>query len=210
MSQLWDDYSSGGLPAVRQQLAGQPLAEQVKAVNKLLCEANNDHHDQAAVRNLVGLAEELAEGSEDYDVLSALKAVCFNMAAFHWRGWGDNRSVTKEQESAARPYADRNLQLAVSLDKGDIPRSRAEWLVGAFCVAADDLDGAVEWFSLSESSGVSNEDALERKMVRAYRMLAAKEPGTEDLLKEIEAAPDGSFYAGQVRSCANVYGLEIL
>ena len=209
MSELWDSYVAGGPEAVLRELGDKPLADQVKALNSLMCEANNDHQDRASVRALFNLAKQLVGESTDHPVLSAYKAVNFNHAAFHWRGWGDNPDVTAEQESAARPSADKNYELAVSLDKGDVPRSRAEWLVGAFCLAAGDRDGAVEWFSLAEATGVTNEDHLERKMIRAYRQLASQEAGTEELLQEIEAEPDGGFYAQQVRSCAKVYGLDI-
>ncbi len=209
MSDLNEAYDQGGTPAVLQALAETDTAEAVKAINRLVCSRYNDHKDLEAVRSLADEAERLAEGSQDPDVLSAFKAVCFNRAAFYWRGWGDGPQLDPEEEIASAKYADKNLELAIKLEKGPVPTSRAEWLVGAFKLSSGDPAAAGDWFARAFETGQSNEDELEKKMVKAYELVAKGQPGAAAILDEIDQSEDGGFYSGQVRSCAKVYGLQI-
>lgn len=199
-------YVEGDWDGVLKTVSDLPLAEGVKGLNALMIHFRWEEKNLEGVVRACEMAERFAGDSADPDVLAGLKAVCYNRAAFCWRGWGDaDVEVTQELEQGALRYAERNIELARRLGKMGVPLGRAEWLVGAYDWASGDRETASERFSRAAELVAEGEDPLEPLMCRAYALAAAGEDPSE-LLAELDAAENGEFYAGQVRSAMRVYG----
>lgn len=199
----FEEHGWEGVIALLDEL---PTAESIKSLNQLLIHFRWELKDLDGIVKATEMAEKVAGDSADPEVLGALKAVCFNRAAFFWRGWGDEDvRVSKAMELDATPYAEKNLELARRLAKLGVPLGRAEWLVGAFDWANGDPVTASERFERAAELTAEGDDPLEPKMCLAYAKVAVGEDATE-LLAELDAAENGEFYASQVRSALKVYG----
>ncbi|MCB0825281.1 MAG: hypothetical protein KDC26_03765 [Armatimonadetes bacterium] len=199
-------FKESGWEIAMSDLETLNLAEQMKALNALIIHHRWELKDLQAIVKLSSIAEEKINGSDDEEAMSGFKAICFNRAAFFWRGWGDDDvEITPEAEKEAAPYAMKNLELAIQLKKPDIAVSRAEWAVGAFAWAAGDNSEAAKRFDRAAELAVGEEDDKEMKMDRAYAM-AARGEDPNALLAELDAAEEGGFFADQVRSAMKVYG----
>jgi len=199
-------FELNGWDGVGQATTELEIVEGVKGLNQLMIHMRWELKDLDGIARACDLAHELAGESDDLDVLGALKAVCFNRAAFFWRGWGDSDvEVSPEAEGQATPYAVRNLELAQRLGKTGVPLGRAEWLMGAFDWANGDSESAAMRFSRAAELVGEGDDPLETTMCRAYALTAGGEDA-EHLLAELDAAAEGEFYSGQVRSARAVYG----
>ncbi|MBS1710889.1 MAG: hypothetical protein JSS71_04070 [Armatimonadetes bacterium] len=199
-------YVEGGWDQVLATVTDLPLPEAIQGLNKLMIHFRWEEKDLTGVIRACEMAERFAGDSADPEVLAGLKAVCFNRAAFCWRGWGDSDvTVSPEMERDAARYAERNIELARRLGKTGVPLGRAEWLVGAFDWASGDAETAAERFDRAAELTAEGDDPLEVVMGRAYAA-AARGQDPADLLAQLDAAENGSFYSGQVRSAMQVYG----
>jgi hypothetical protein len=199
-------YESAGWKGVDLALSELGRAEKIGELNKLMIHLRWVEKDLAGMARVAEMAERLAGDSTAADVLGNWKAVCFNRAAFFWRGWKDeDLMVSAEMESTGARYARLNLELAVALGREGVPLGRAHWLVGAYDWAGGDRESAVASFDRAAELTVDGEDRREQMTCLAYTM-AVKGEDFSGLLAELEGMEDGSFYAGQVRSAAEVYG----
>lgn len=199
-------FKESGWKSAMTELESLDLAERMKAINALIIHHRWELKDLPAIAQLADLAEREITGSDDEDALAGFKAICFNRAVLFWRGWGDDDIVISlDEESAAAPYAMKNLELAVRLKKPDIALSRAEWAVGAFAWATGDHSEAATRFERAAELASGEEDDKEMKMNRAYAMAARGEEPNE-LLAELDTAEEGEFFSNQVRSAMKVYG----
>lgn len=199
-------FEEHGWDGVLASLSELPVPEALKSLNQLLIHFRWEEKDLEGVIKATEMAERFAGDSADVEVLAALKAICFNRAVFFWRGWGDQDiEVTEEMERLAMPYAEKNLEIARRLAKLGVPLGRAEWLVGAFDWASGDGETASERFERAAELTSEGDDPLEPKMCLAYAKVAVGEDASE-LLAELDAAENGGFYAGQVRSAMKIYG----
>ncbi|ARU42421.1 hypothetical protein CCB80_15180 [Armatimonadetes bacterium Uphvl-Ar1] len=198
-----DGYLGGGWVEVDSVLAGLELVEQVKGLNQLMIHLRWEEKDLAGISRAASVAEGLVEGVVDEDVLGAWKAVCYNRAAFFWRGWRDEDvEISVESELDSRRFALLNLKLAEQLDKPAVAKGRAEWLVGAFDWAAGELGEAVLRF---DRAAELVEDEREVLMMQAY-VGAVRGEDIEVVLDQLDGMEEGEFYSGQVRSAMAVYG----
>lgn len=85
-----------------------------------------------------GLAHELRSGA---------KGFAYDFASSAWIGWDEEGVVITSSDQAAGFDAARvNLRLAVELKRGDLPTSRAHWLVGAYHLAESEYSEARSHF----------------------------------------------------------------
>jgi hypothetical protein len=71
------------------------------------------------------------------------KTIYYNLASFTWRGWGEIGIETRPYEiTVGLDAARENLRLAVELKKGDLPMSRAHWMLAALQMSAKDFRAA--------------------------------------------------------------------
>lgn len=198
-----EGYLGGGWVKVDSVLADLELVEQVRGLNQLTIHLRWEEKDLAGIARAAEMAERLIEGVKEEEVLGAFKAICFNRAAFFWRGWGDDDvEVSREAESAASRFAGMNLELAVRLNKPEVAKGRAEWLVGAFDWAAGLVDEAGLRFDRAKDLV---EDEREVLMMRAYGR-AVREEDVSEILERLDGMEEGGFYSDQVRTAMGVYG----
>lgn len=98
-----------------------------------------------------GLQTALEYDSSDpelaYELRSAAKGFAYNFASFAWKGWNEpGIEITSADHAAGFDAARVNLRLALELERGDLPASRAYWMVGAYHLASGEIDQAVANF----------------------------------------------------------------
>jgi len=199
-------YIEGAWEGVNGSLENLSLEEQIKGLNCLMIHLRWEEKDLAGIARAAELAEQHIGRSEDEGALGSWKAVCFNRAAFFWRGWGDEDiEVSLAEEAASERYALLNLELGLKLGRSAVPIGRAEWLVGAFAWSRGDRLEAKFRFEKSLDLIQEGDDPLEVTMLRAYVLALAGENNSA-LLAELDAAEKGEFYATQVRNAMRILG----
>lgn len=99
--------------------------------------------DATAVARDARIADELAGHA---------KGRAYDLASFLWPGWGEaGIALSKTDIAIGLDAAQTNLRLAQELDRGDLPLSRAHWLVGAQQLATADYPTAAASFQQAQS-----------------------------------------------------------
>jgi hypothetical protein len=147
---------------------------------------------------------------------SQAKALSYDLASFTWAGWDEPGIVITPPEARAGYAAARaNLALATELEKGELPRSRAHWILGAHELAAGRPDDAKTNFeaaaTLADAAGT--EGVSEAKLARAFLALAELGAGTDSeavldsALQALREDPDGAALVEQVQTARAVFDL---
>jgi hypothetical protein len=147
---------------------------------------------------------------------SAAKTIAYNLAANTWPGWDEQGiSITAADLAVGRDAARTNLRLARELNKGDIPTSRAHWLLGAHQLAAGDRASARNSFVQASRHARAAKELGETLSNDAFAQLcdvldAPHDAGAKERLsKTLEALrreKDGDFFASQVETARRVFG----
>lgn len=104
---------------------------------------------------------------------SAAKQLAYNLASFTWPGWNEPGINLQPLEIEAGQDAARlNLRLALELDKGDLPLSRAYWMLGAHLLAAGAAQGAATNFQRAAMYARRADSPLEEASAKAFAALA--------------------------------------
>lgn len=154
--------------------------------------------------------ERADDASTAHAVRSEVKALCYDLASFTWPGWEeDGVLITINDTTIGLDAARANVRLADELDKGDLARSRAQWMLGGQLLEAGDYDGAAaayrEGVRLAEAAD-SPADAL--SSTGFVRLIGAARGAVLDLddvvagLREVE---HGQMYIDQLSRAARVY-----
>ncbi len=201
--ELTDAHEQGGWPEVEAQLEHKPLLEAIHELTVLMSHLRYMKKDLPGVAKVADRAQSLVALSNDPEVLSAWKQICYNRASFFWRGWGDEDvEITREMEAEAEPFAQKNFDLAVRLNKGAIAMGRAEWLIGAFQWSNNDRAGARLRFETAAGL-LETSDSREHMMMLAYAGHLAGED-INPILNELSDIDKP--YADQVRRAIEVLG----
>lgn len=129
-----------------------------------------------------------------YQLRSVAKGMAYDLGSFTWIGWDEpDFPIGDEHRAIGYDAAKTNLRLAAELNKGDLPLSRAWWLVGAHAMAAGDLVKAKADFEKAAEYAVRVEKPDEDRLCRAYGRLA-----------EYLATPEGAARAALEASIAEI------
>ena len=197
-------------------LAEVDLAAQPKAYTEAMRRAYWEDKDLSAamaiawagISRLLALAHKSAP-EQAYELRSQAKALSYDLASFTWAGWDEPGIVITPPEARAGCAAARaNLTMAKELEKGELPRARAHWLLGAHELAAGRPDDARTNFEMAVTlaKAAGSEGASEAKLARAFVVLtdlaasAGTEAELEAALKELQADPDGAALVEQVKT----------
>ena len=143
------------------------------------------------------------------------KSIAYDLASFSWPGWAESGiEISPSDLLFGQDAAKTNLRLAVSLRKGDLPMSRAFWVLGAHHLAVNKLPGArkafVEGIKFATAAEAKELELLLRGYVYLVDMLA--EPGNRELLVEFDfikrqllRSQDGKFYSDQLETAYRVF-----
>ncbi len=103
----------------------------------------------------------------------AAKQLSYNLASFTWPGWNEPSITLRPLEVAAgRDAARLNLRLALELDKGALPLSRAYWMLGAHLLAIPAVQGAAASFERAAMYAKRAAAPLDEALAAAFAALA--------------------------------------
>jgi hypothetical protein len=152
-------------------------------------------------------------------LLGHVKALAFNIGSFTWPGWNEpGISPGATDLFIGLEAARTNLRLAVDLRKGDLPASRAHWLLGAHLISAQSFDEAIREFEESVVCAEKAGAAGERALAEAFAGLTAaatktdiseRRQGQERVrlaLAKLREAGNPDDFIGQVHTAAAVFG----
>ncbi|UCF28444.1 MAG: hypothetical protein JSW42_01795, partial [Chloroflexota bacterium] len=82
-----------------------------------------------------------------YKLRSGAKGCAYDFASYAWSGWDEpGITITQADHAAGFDSARVNFRLAIELERGDLPTSRAHWMVGAYYLEADAYNQAIGSF----------------------------------------------------------------
>ena len=146
------------------------------------------------------------------------KAICYNLASFTWRGWGEEGiCVTTASDATGLDAARANLRLARELNRGDLPMSRAWWMLGAQQISARDYAAAVASFDNAQRHATAAGERGEELLAIAFARLAeflgdrtatARFQAVAAAIRELFHVKDGPFFAKQVVTALEVFHPE--
>lgn len=162
----------------------------------------------------IGMTSAETEPSRRIELRSAAKGMCYDLASFTWPGWDEpGIKVTACDMWAGLDAAKANLRLGEELNKGDLPLSRAYWMLAAHLMAARRWTEAIAHFERAAKyaeSAASRSDAL---LSAGFATLTALLERPEDMaaaarLEEIKAAlaplEHGADFVSQIETAAAV------
>jgi hypothetical protein len=102
------------------------------------------------------------------------KQLAYNLASFTWPGWNEaDLDIAPQYMADGLDAARLNLRLALELNKGDLPVSRAYWMLGAQLMARGAQEGAAANFRRAQLYA-SRANAMADEMINGtYALLAA-------------------------------------
>ena len=161
-----------------------------------------------------------AAGSADQAKADQLRGIAkgllYDVASFAWPGWDEpGIAITLADIAAGRVAADANLRLARELKKGDLPTSRAHWMVGGYHLCAHDYLKAVSSYrdgaDHAKLAGSRADELLCLGFIQVSEILqkgAALTDSTELVSMRAELsslADDGPMFDGQIETAYRVF-----
>lgn len=168
----------------------------------------------AGISRLLALAH-AADTGQAYELRSQAKALSYDLASFTWVGWDEPGIVITPPEARAGCAAARaNLALANELEKGELPRSRAHWILGAHELSAGrHADARTAFGSAAELADAAGaEGKSEALLARAFVALTDLADGGSEAeltatLEQLRADPDGAVLVTQVETAREALGI---
>lgn len=157
---------------------------------------------------------ERTDGAGVHLHLADAKGFLFDIASFTWPGWDETGiTVTTDQARLGLDAAHHNLDLAVELDKDELPMSRAHWMVGAHLLTSGDLPAARAAFDRAAQHADRSGSAADVGLATAFGELASLSMGDEGAEARLDAAleglgslDDGAVFVEQVNVARRVIG----
>jgi hypothetical protein len=140
------------------------------------------------------------------------KAIAYNIAANAWPGWEDEGiTITTSDIACGLDAARTNLRLARELRRGDLPLSRAHWVIGALQLAVGELDAAKSAFEQAAQFARAAGEQAEALLSDGCAALVDVRRGGDDaalnaILAELATVEDGPFFAGQIEGARRLFG----
>lgn len=120
-----------------------------------------------------GLRIKQSDPELSLELLHAAKGFAYNFASFAWVGWNEPGLVITSADHAAGFDAARvNLRLAIELERGDLPTSRAHWMVGAYHLAECEYGQAINSFEEGIKFAKQADAVVDELLNHGYILLA--------------------------------------
>jgi hypothetical protein len=162
-----------------------------------------------------GLTAEDTDPARRYDLRSSAKAACYDIASFTWTGWDEpGITITASDLAIGHDAAKANLRLAIELEKGDLPISRAHWILAGHLLAIKDYPAAIEQFEISAEHARRAEAPGEVLAASGFATLthclrdpndAAPTQQLEKIKTDLAEIKDGQFFVSQIETAARVF-----
>lgn len=153
--------------------------------------------------------------SESAEVRGAAKAMCYDLGSFCWPGWDEpDIEIEREDLTMGQAAADRNLELAIELERGDGPLANAHFLVGGFHLAWSRLPEAAASFERYHHHATLAGDEAQMMVSRGYQALVRHLEGDPDAEEEFlsicaelekDEVEHGAFFAEQLETARSVF-----
>ena len=167
-------------------------------------------------REAIQIGQEAADDFPDVmvDILSLVKRLTYDVASFTWIGWDEpGISPTDAEIAEGLEMARLNLQYAIQLQKGDLPTSRAYWMVGAHLLTSNRASEAVAEFEEAESFAILSGSQPDIKLCQGYLLLATqasdRSVSSDRLNRHLTEMDENEETAGltqQIRTAAKIIG----
>jgi DNA-binding transcriptional MerR regulator len=169
----------------------------------------------AGVSRLLTAAGAGEDEERSRELRSLAKALTYNVASFAWVGWGEPGIDVSPTEAAAGLAAARtNLAMADDLDRGDLARSRAHWMLGAHFLTAGEPGEARTAFEQAATFADRAAAPTEVRLAAAFAALADLAAGADGAdvalqtaLEALSAADEGEAFVSQVTTCREILGV---
>jgi len=150
-----------------------------------------------------------------YLLSSRAKMLAYNLSSFCWPGWQESGiDIPKVYLTLGQDLAKINMRLAVELHKGDLPMSRAWWLIGVHHLAIGQYERARRAFVEGTRFAIAAHTRESELLLRGYVYLSdmLKQPNDERLvsefrfvLAELEKSQEGRFFGEQLETARRVF-----
>lgn len=159
-----------------------------------------------------GLARAAAESDADraVEIKGRAKTVAYDLAANTWPGWDDpGIEVTRTDLAIGLDAARTNLRLARELERRDLPRSRAHWMLGAHLLAARQYDDARREFEDAARRAMDAGEHAESLLSKGFvgvtdRLQGRGGAALEEAKSKLAALPNGESFIGQLDTALQV------
>lgn len=164
---------------------------------------------------------EASDPAQALELRSSAKAMTYNLASFTWPGWNEPGIVTTSADVAlGLDAAKTNLRLAIELQKGDLPLSRAHWMLGAQQLASGQHPVAMESFAIAARYATAANTPAEAELAAGFAAivkivaataandLARKNSAQSELQSirdRLKTLPDGEAFCGQFDGALQVF-----
>ncbi|WP_425615850.1 hypothetical protein NA78x_005782 [Anatilimnocola sp. NA78] len=153
------------------------------------------------------------------DLRSSAKAMTYNLASFTWPGWDEpGIEISPADVQLGLDAAKTNLRLAIELQKGDLPLSRAHWMLAAQQLAVQSFFDATESFAqaaaFATAANAPEEALLARGFISVVKIVAASAESHEraaataeldELKSQLRQLPDGDAFCSQFDGAIKVF-----
>jgi hypothetical protein len=146
---------------------------------------------------------------------STAKALCYNLASFTWDGWDEpGFAITPSDLAVGLDAAKANLRLAEELNKGDLPLSRAYWILAGHELSAGDRSSAAKHYQLGErhafAAGSKQDARLNQAFAHMVDLLndpndAQTQRGLDTIKSDLKQEKDGQEFVRQVETACAVF-----
>jgi hypothetical protein len=154
-----------------------------------------------------------------YKLRSAAKGCAYDFASCAWSGWDEPGVVITPADQAAGFDAARvNLRLAVELERGDLPTSRAHWMVGAYHLEGGAYDLAIKSFeegiNFARKADAQADEMLNQGYVFISRLLASPDDHSareayDSLKADFQAIEHGERFIQQLDTALKVFSQQV-
>ena len=172
---------------------------------------------RAGIQYCFDQAEKVAAADMEsaYTLRSAAKQLAYNLASYTWPGWNEpDIELAPLHVTAGLDAARVNLRLALELDKGDLPLSRAYWMLAGHLLAAKAVNGAEANYRRAAMYADRTDEEIDRLLALAFAALAhwtlkPKSNGRRQNYKkareDLAAVEDGAAYQEQLDNARDVF-----
>lgn len=162
-----------------------------------------------------GLRYENSDPELAYDLRSSAKGFAYNFASYAWIGWDEpGVEITRADHAAGFDAARVNLRLAVELERGNLPTSRAYWMMGAYNLAEGEYSLAISNFEqgviFAKKADAIVDELLNHGYILIAQMLASpadKNPreAYEKLKTAFQEVEHGGDFVQQLETAYKVF-----
>ena len=105
-------------------------------------------------------------------IKSVAKGLAYDLASFTWPGWDEpGIEIGSSDLAIGLEAAKANLRYAQELNKGDLPLSRACWMLGGHHLAGGNLSDASAYFNKAERHAAAASEEADRLLAKGFSLM---------------------------------------